>query len=329
MRIAALLKTPNYTVNKVKKSIGHYIFACFKSPSVGIEDFADFKCFSVICAMPCYRNCWQLNLLHIFFRESLILNQIVNNHVIMQSNLKTTIEKSYILLNKLKLLSVISKLTMIVFSYIPVPLVVASDGNKFYPEMLTINEIYFDKPYDKFFAPQKNWVIVDVGANFGIYALRASKMVGENGQVIAIEPEPLNFKILKQHVRINKIRNMLLVNLAMGDKVGTVKLFLNGNGFNSIKQQNSGKYVKVPLTTLDHTLDALKIKHIDLLKIDVEGAELDVLKGLRKLPKHIVIEYHGAENAKKVSNMLKSLKYTVIIPTGQTEDLGYLYGLLV
>jgi len=238
-------------------------------------------------------------------------------------------EEIYTFLMELELFSSVRKLAMFFFAYIPVPLIFTSDENKFFPEFFTIEEIYSRKVYDEVFFPQKDWIIVDVGANFGIYALRASKMVGKNGLVIAIEPEPLNFKILKQHARINRITNIRLINSAIGDRVGTVNLYLNGNASHSIKQPGyDGKYAKVPIVTLDHVIKLLKINHVDLLKIDAEGAELDVLIGLNKLqPKRIVMEYHGQENAQKVSILLKSLGYKVgIQKNGQTGDLGILYG---
>jgi len=238
-------------------------------------------------------------------------------------------ELIYTLLQKIRLFQYISKLTIVFLYYIPIPLIFTPDGNSFCPAFGTIDEIYSKKVYDRVFYPRKGWVVVDIGATFGIYALRASKMVGKKGIVIAIEPEPINFKILKHHIRINKVTNIVHVNSALGDRADIVKLYIRGHLNHTIKQPRyESKYIMVPMLTFDHVMRLLKIDEVDLVKIDVEGAEIDVIRGIKKtFVKRITMEYHGKENARQILNLLKSRGYKVVTRkrVDSNGDLGYIY----
>jgi len=238
-------------------------------------------------------------------------------------------ELIYTLLQKIGLFQYISKLAIVFLSYIPIQLIFTPDGNSFCPAFGTIDEIYSKKVYDRVFYPRKGWVVVDIGATFGIYALRASKMVGKKGLVIAIEPEPINIKILKHHIRINKVTNIVPMNLALGDRVDTVKLYIRDHLSHTIKQPRyESEFIMVPMLTFDYVMRLLKIDEVDLVKIDVEGSEVDVIRGIKKtFVKRITMEYHGKENARQILNLLKLRGYKVITRerVGSNGYLGYIY----
>lgn len=133
---------------------------------------------------------------------------------------------------------------------------------------------------------KKGMIVVDIGAHIGYYTLIAAKLVGPKGKVYAFECEPTTFKHLLKNVQINGFKNVVLVNKAVCDKSGLVNfhLSLRDSGGSSLFQTYlTGKEtILVQSITLDEFF-AEKNETINVLKIDVEGAELMVLKGAQKL----------------------------------------------
>jgi hypothetical protein len=80
--------------------------------------------------------------------------------------------------------------------------------------------------FNGIFEPKEGEIIVDVGANIGVYSLYCSQKVCSKGNVIAIEPEPRNFAILLHNIGLNKMSNVTALNLCISDHSGKVKLFL-------------------------------------------------------------------------------------------------------
>lgn len=134
---------------------------------------------------------------------------------------------------------------------------------------------------------KKGMTVVDIGANWGWYTLIAAKLVGEKGKVYAFEPEPCNYDLLVKNIEINGYDNIIPVQKAVSNKVGTVKLFLtqdNPGGhtiyiYNHSLQRN---FVKVESITLDEFFRDRNDK-IDVMKMDAEGAEFAILQGMREI----------------------------------------------
>lgn len=133
---------------------------------------------------------------------------------------------------------------------------------------------------------KKNDIVIDVGANIGYYTLLMAKT---GAFVNSFEPAPSNFKLLQKNVHQNNFsKNVTLHNKAVSNFIGTSKLYLQKRhtgghqlGFDRFKTDNS---IEVPVTKLD-------FDKIDFAKIDVEGSELNVLKGMKVLPKKLLIEF--------------------------------------
>ena len=132
-------------------------------------------------------------------------------------------------------------------------------------------------------------IFLDLGAHQGLYTLLASKKVGPSGQVFAFEPSPRELRRLRWNLFLNRCRNVCVVPFALGNIEDTVELFVclgRETGCNSLRppavSEPVGK-VQVPITTLDRYLERTRICKVDFVKIDVEGAELEVLKGARRL----------------------------------------------
>lgn len=124
---------------------------------------------------------------------------------------------------------------------------------------------------------------VDVGGNKGDFALLAAKLAGENGNVVCVEPEPTNLGWIRRSIELNGYKNIHLCNLALSDHDGECTLYLGTkSGFHTLlsgaPDRDKGS-VTVKTRTLDNLLRELEVRAVNVLKIDVEGAELQVLKG--------------------------------------------------
>ncbi|MGC2427065.1 MAG: FkbM family methyltransferase [Nitrososphaeraceae archaeon] len=132
-------------------------------------------------------------------------------------------------------------------------------------------------------------VIVDIGAHIGRYSIISSKRVGSRGKVIAIEAHPHNFEILKRNIKLNKLTNVIALNSAVYSKETKIKLYTPGqqlghtiyNTILSDRAKKEDRFVEINSNTLDNLLQQNGINHADInwIKIDVEGAEFEVLKG--------------------------------------------------
>jgi FkbM family methyltransferase len=136
-----------------------------------------------------------------------------------------------------------------------------------------------------------NSFVVDVGANIGWFTLISAKRASI---VHAFEPETVNYSLLERSITINSFKNIVLRQLCISDYEGTAELHLSKyTGRHSIIGSGERKVV-VPCTTLDRLYPT---ETIDLLKIDVEGAEPEVILGAKQIiqekrVKHVIMEWN-------------------------------------
>lgn len=123
-------------------------------------------------------------------------------------------------------------------------------------------------------------VYVDVGANLGLTSVMAARVI-PLGTLIAIEASPRNFECLRQTLKRTGISNCNAVLCAIGEKEGEIGIVDSEFAAGSYVSESGG--VRVPMRTLDCLLDGLGTAAPNLIKIDVEGFELEVLRGCRKL----------------------------------------------
>lgn len=163
-------------------------------------------------------------------------------------------------------------------------------------------------------------LIIDCGGNIGLTALYF-KWLYPNARLTVFEPAPENIRLLKKNLERNGIKDVRVVEAAVSDKPGTIQFWVNKarpGGSTSTrevyetKSRNGGKYAEydVPAVLLSDYID----KEVDLLKIDIEGAEGQVIQDLNhngKLPliRDIIMEYHY--NPKNESNNLPKLLSTL------------------
>jgi FkbM family methyltransferase len=136
---------------------------------------------------------------------------------------------------------------------------------------------------------RRDMTVVDAGAHHGLYTLLASKLVGWEGRVIAIEPSPRECQRLERHLRLNRCSNTELVQCALGENQGEADLYVV-DGFqdwcNSLRLpavDEPVRTVRVSVRRLDDILAEWGVTKVDFLKLDVEGAELSVLYSAMKL----------------------------------------------
>lgn len=178
------------------------------------------------------------------------------------------------------------------------------------------------EPYVKrMFVVEKDNVIIDVGAHIGTYTIPLALQVGNNGKVIALEPNDKNADILEKNISINKLSNIILVRKAAAKQIGILNLKLTSDPM--LSMINSGTDIdttSVKTTDLDSLVDNSSIMKVNWLKIDAEGFELEVLEGakktLRRFSPNIIIESR-LENQERMKKILEEYGYNVKFLAGE------------
>lgn len=149
-------------------------------------------------------------------------------------------------------------------------------------------------------------------------------------KIFAIEPNPSAFQVLKRNVETNELENVVVLDRAIWSKTGNVP-FEIVKGHTTVgglkvhkRYRNKGRLYRivVPSITLEEICEQYRIKNIDLLKMDVEGSELEILKSSKYiLPniRKVVVEYHG--NEKSVKEFMVKNDFRIVA----TEKVNY-YG---
>lgn len=127
---------------------------------------------------------------------------------------------------------------------------------------------------------------VDVGGNKGDFALLAARITGNSGAVLCFEPERENCRWIRKSIEINHYNNISLHEVALSNRNGMAELYLGQkSGWHTLlsgQERSDVGTVLVRTATLDSILATLSLGKIDVMKIDVEGAELQVLEGAQK-----------------------------------------------
>ncbi len=136
---------------------------------------------------------------------------------------------------------------------------------------------------------------IDVGANMGDFTLQAARLVGNTGTVISIEPEPENHTVLQRSIELNDYTNTRALPIALSDRDGCASLQIFGlSTAHTLAPEIKGvRNVTVSTKTLDAVVVEQQLERVDMVKIDVQGLELAVLRGasqtLRANPRIILL----------------------------------------
>ncbi|GAA3975252.1 FkbM family methyltransferase [Mucilaginibacter dorajii] len=177
------------------------------------------------------------------------------------------------------------------------------------------------------------FVALDIGGNIGLQSIRMSQSVGPNGKVYAFEPLNYLQKKFKKNIGLNHCNNVTLFPWALSDQEDTITVSIDEHTWNqgafSLKNSNSGSTIQELIVKTGDTIEEIKnVDRLDLIKIDVEGFEYHVLRGLKNaIEKHrprIIFEYDSnywiktSQSIKECCAFFSDLNYTLF----QITDIG-------
>jgi FkbM family methyltransferase len=139
-------------------------------------------------------------------------------------------------------------------------------------------------------------VVIDLGANIGYFTLLAARIVGSKGKVYSFEPEPKNYNYLLKNIKLNNYENVIAIQKAVSDKNEKNKLFIcpYESGHHTIKQHEGieayrpdtfnkrKEFIEIETITLDDFFENQE-EPIDVIKMDIEGAEMLALSGMNRI----------------------------------------------
>lgn len=167
-------------------------------------------------------------------------------------------------------------------------------------------------------------VALDVGANIGLQSIRMAQCVGSSGQVYSFEPLNYLQKKFNKNIGLNRFENITLFPFALSDQSGEITYSIdehnwNQGTFNLNNKNSGGKAQQIIIKIADELTEIQSLSQLDLIKIDVEGFEFQVLKGLKATLKkylpRIIFEYdhnYWENNGQKIGDcyeFLNSLGY--------------------
>ena len=191
------------------------------------------------------------------------------------------------------------------------------------------NQIWLKKVYGfPGFELKEGDVVVDIGAQAGFFSVYAGSKIG-SGKAYAFEPEPNNFKLLKENISLNKLKNVSAYNEAVGEKSGTrdfvvYKKVVSAHSF-AYSDPGDVEFSKVTVTakSLEDFMRHENMERINFLKMDCEGAEYEILfnaseEVLQKIKK-IAMEYHDIDddrNLRTLKEFLEKKGFNVFMGSG-------------
>ena len=160
--------------------------------------------------------------------------------------------------------------------------------------------------------------VVEIGANIGYYTVQES-CHRKLKRVIAIEPNPLSFELLKENVQINDCQDVSVFNMGISDVDGVRPFYISkhANSGSMTAQAEYARKLDIPVAKLDTLMDRENIEHVDVIRMDVEGHEVSALRGMLETLKRdtpwICMEYHApeiqADEREIFISTLKALNY--------------------
>jgi len=181
----------------------------------------------------------------------------------------------------------------------------------------SLTEIFFFNRYERYYNLKKGDTVVDAGAHFGVFTCKAAKIVGDGGEVIAIEPEESNVELLQRNIKMNNLTNVIVIQRALWSRKDRIKFHLSSDSRGHSVFTGEDNFVTIEADTLDNILEELKVDKVDFIKMNIEGAEIEALKGMGKTLRNkdvkLAIEaYHKIEGSltyKAVTSYLKELGF--------------------
>ncbi len=196
-----------------------------------------------------------------------------------------------------------------------------------------IKETCLDHYYEYGMALQDNWTIIDVGAGLGDFTTYAARR-SPHGRVVAFEPFPESFALLRHNLQMNGMYHVEAQDCAVADAAG--RLLLNVDSKHATQHTVTApgtRMIEVQSITLAEVFEAYGLEHCDFLKMDIEGGEYAILRGveadLLKRVQRIALEYHDNTPAGQHDELVRLLQasgFQVQVRANPVHDyLGHLY----
>jgi FkbM family methyltransferase len=167
---------------------------------------------------------------------------------------------------------------------------------------------------------------LDIGANIGFITVRAARHLGGKGRVIALEPHPVRFGSLQRNIELNGLSSAIALPFAAGSSNGSAIIYepvpsLGPHPVDVSMRDIGGLAIKIEVRTVDDLLQGYPDDRVALVKIDVEGFEPNVIKGmtatLKKLRPHVVFEALDASALEATSRLFREIGYRVEVLDGE------------
>jgi FkbM family methyltransferase len=200
-------------------------------------------------------------------------------------------------------------------------------------DVWVIKETCLDRDYENGAAVQDSWTIIDIGAGLGDFTAYAAQR-SPHGRVLAYEPFPESFALLQQNVALNDLQNVEAQPCAIAERPGSLSLNIGiGEAVQHSTTQAGVNAIEVQAITLQQVFDEHGLDRCDFLKMDIEGGEYAILRGvdadLLKRVQRIALEYHDntpAGQHAELVRLLQSHGFQVQVQPNPVHDyLGYLY----
>ena len=170
-------------------------------------------------------------------------------------------------------------------------------------------------------------VVYDIGANAGFYSMLACIMVGDSGYVYSFEPAPENLRELRKHLEINDIKNCTVIDVAVSSADG--EAIFDASNDRCMGRLAAGGGLRVQTVALDGLVSRKETRPPNLIKIDIEGAELDCLHGasyvIQEFRPILFLATHGPEIHSACTELLTKWNYRLISldgkPVESTDEL--------
>ncbi|MGQ9604526.1 MAG: FkbM family methyltransferase [bacterium] len=203
-----------------------------------------------------------------------------------------------------------------------------------YPARRMIIETWVRKVYTREFGIAEDDIVVDIGANIGVFSIYASRLA-KNGSVYAFEPWPASFALLRENVKLNGAKNIMLIDKAVCGHSGTGTLFLDEANIGGASLFRFGQsQIKVETISLEDFFKGTGISRIDFMKMDCEGAEYEILSScdqqfLSRVEK-IAMESHELDkerNTDYLKDFLEVAGFKVKVLPAVPSKTAYIYAI--